>query len=192
MRVLKPKPTVTHFLQKGHTYSNKTMPPNSATSWAKQIQTTRWGEAPLPATSIYPWNLPSFYTGLWCGCLRAEPRSLRLPTMCFANRDGFPAVVELSLRSHFLKPQHCSSWSHDYILTDSPLSTFVAFCFSLLLFYFTLTQVFLYSSSLPWLSLILLPPKSWDYMCVPPHWACGCFQDFIYPSLVKRETKVSL
>ena len=39
-RVLKPTPTVTHFLQQGHTYSNKATPPNSATLWANPIQTT--------------------------------------------------------------------------------------------------------------------------------------------------------
>ena len=32
-------PTVTHPLQRGHTYSNKVTPPNSATSWAKHTQT---------------------------------------------------------------------------------------------------------------------------------------------------------
>jgi hypothetical protein len=36
----KPSPTVTHFLQQGHTYSNKAIQPNSATPWAKHIQTT--------------------------------------------------------------------------------------------------------------------------------------------------------
>jgi hypothetical protein len=30
-------PKVTHFLQQGHTYSNKATPPNSATPWAKHI-----------------------------------------------------------------------------------------------------------------------------------------------------------
>jgi hypothetical protein len=39
-RVLKPMPTMTHFLQQGHTYSNKAILPNSVTSWAKHIQTT--------------------------------------------------------------------------------------------------------------------------------------------------------
>jgi hypothetical protein len=39
-RVSLPTPTVTHFLQQSHTYSNKATPPNSATSWAKHIQTT--------------------------------------------------------------------------------------------------------------------------------------------------------
>jgi hypothetical protein len=39
-RVSKPTPTVTHFLQQGHTYSNKTSPLNSAAPWAKHIQTT--------------------------------------------------------------------------------------------------------------------------------------------------------
>jgi hypothetical protein len=37
-RVLKLMPTVTHFLQQGHTYSNKTTPLNGATPWAKHIQ----------------------------------------------------------------------------------------------------------------------------------------------------------
>ena len=36
-------PTVTHLLQPGHTYSNKATPPNSATSWAKHIQTITAG-----------------------------------------------------------------------------------------------------------------------------------------------------
>jgi hypothetical protein len=40
MWVLKPMPTVTHFLQQGHTYSKKATPPSSSTSWAKYIQTT--------------------------------------------------------------------------------------------------------------------------------------------------------
>ena len=31
---------MTHFLQQGHTYSNKATPPNSTTPWAKHIQTT--------------------------------------------------------------------------------------------------------------------------------------------------------
>ena len=35
----KPTPTVTHFFQQGHTYSNKSIPPNSATPGAKHIQT---------------------------------------------------------------------------------------------------------------------------------------------------------
>jgi hypothetical protein len=39
MRVLKPMPTVTHLFQHGHTYSNEATPPNSATPWAKHIQT---------------------------------------------------------------------------------------------------------------------------------------------------------
>ena len=39
-RISKPTPTVTHFHQQGHTYSNKSTPLNSATSWAKHIQTT--------------------------------------------------------------------------------------------------------------------------------------------------------
>ena len=37
--VSKPTTTVTHFLQQGHTYPNKAIPPNSATPWAKHIQT---------------------------------------------------------------------------------------------------------------------------------------------------------
>jgi hypothetical protein len=32
-------PTVMHFLQQDHTYSNKATPPNRATPWAKHIQT---------------------------------------------------------------------------------------------------------------------------------------------------------
>jgi hypothetical protein len=40
LRVLKPTPTVTNFLQQGHIYFNKATPPNSATPWAKHIQTT--------------------------------------------------------------------------------------------------------------------------------------------------------
>jgi hypothetical protein len=31
---------VTYFLQQGHTYSNKAIPPNSATPWGKRFQTT--------------------------------------------------------------------------------------------------------------------------------------------------------
>jgi len=39
MRVLEPMPTVTHFLQQHRTHSNKALPPNSVTPWAKHIQT---------------------------------------------------------------------------------------------------------------------------------------------------------
>ena len=38
--VSKPTLTVKHFLQQGHTYSNKAIPPNSSTPWTKHIQTT--------------------------------------------------------------------------------------------------------------------------------------------------------
>jgi hypothetical protein len=38
-RVTKPTPTVTHFVQQSCTYSNKAIPPDSATPWAKYIQT---------------------------------------------------------------------------------------------------------------------------------------------------------
>ena len=37
---LQSPPPVTHFLQQGHTYSNKAILPNSATPWGKHIQTT--------------------------------------------------------------------------------------------------------------------------------------------------------
>jgi hypothetical protein len=40
MKVLKPMPTMRHFIQQGHAYSNKATPPNSTTYWAKHIQTT--------------------------------------------------------------------------------------------------------------------------------------------------------
>ena len=33
-----PPPTVTHFFQQGHTYSNKAIPPNSATPYGPSIQ----------------------------------------------------------------------------------------------------------------------------------------------------------
>jgi hypothetical protein len=39
-RVPKPTPAVTHFLQKGHIYSNKVTLPNCAIPWGKHIQTT--------------------------------------------------------------------------------------------------------------------------------------------------------
>jgi hypothetical protein len=39
-RTSRPIPTVTHILQQGHTHSNIATPPNSATLWAKHIQTT--------------------------------------------------------------------------------------------------------------------------------------------------------
>ena len=41
MTFLKPIPTVTHLLQQDHTYSNRTIPTNSATPWAKHIQTIK-------------------------------------------------------------------------------------------------------------------------------------------------------
>jgi hypothetical protein len=41
LRVLKLTPTVTHFFHQNHTYSNKATPPNSATPWARYIQTLK-------------------------------------------------------------------------------------------------------------------------------------------------------
>jgi hypothetical protein len=38
--IMKPTPTVTHFLQQGHTYFNKVTLPNSDISFVKQSQTT--------------------------------------------------------------------------------------------------------------------------------------------------------
>ena len=35
-----PPSTVTHFLQQSYTFSNKAIPPNGATTWAKHIQAT--------------------------------------------------------------------------------------------------------------------------------------------------------
>ena len=40
-RVLKPTTTVTHLFQQEYTYSKKATPPNSATPWAKHIQTIK-------------------------------------------------------------------------------------------------------------------------------------------------------
>lgn len=42
-------PTVTHLLQQGYTYTNKAIPPNSATPWVKHIQT-----ATMPQTTFFP------------------------------------------------------------------------------------------------------------------------------------------
>jgi hypothetical protein len=39
-RTSRPTQTVTHFLQQGHTFLNKAIPPISATPWVKHIQTT--------------------------------------------------------------------------------------------------------------------------------------------------------
>jgi hypothetical protein len=39
MKILKHTPTMTYFLQQGHTYSNKATPPNNDIPWAKHIQT---------------------------------------------------------------------------------------------------------------------------------------------------------
>ena len=39
MRVLKPTPRMPPLFQQAHNYSNKAIPPNSATAWAKHIQT---------------------------------------------------------------------------------------------------------------------------------------------------------
>jgi hypothetical protein len=50
-----PTPTVTHFLQQGHTYSNKATPPNKA--WAKHIQTTIASIDP----GIFPAHIPLAY-----------------------------------------------------------------------------------------------------------------------------------
>jgi hypothetical protein len=36
-RLSKPTPTMTHLLQQGHSYSNKAIPPNSATSCEASI-----------------------------------------------------------------------------------------------------------------------------------------------------------
>jgi hypothetical protein len=47
-KVSKPTPTMTHFLQQGHTSSNKATPSNGAILWTKHIQTTATGYINLP------------------------------------------------------------------------------------------------------------------------------------------------
>jgi hypothetical protein len=51
-RVLKTTGTVMYFLQQCHTYTNKATPPNSATPWAKQVETTTVGEGPCTETWV--------------------------------------------------------------------------------------------------------------------------------------------
>ena len=58
-RVSKSTPTVTHFLQQGQTYSNKVIPPNSASPWAKHFQTTT-SSKDMP----HLWKVPTPYS---CG-----------------------------------------------------------------------------------------------------------------------------
>jgi hypothetical protein len=65
-RVLKPTPTMTHFFQHGHSYSHKATPTNSATPWAKHIQTTTLNK-PRACVSV-------------CVCVRACARMH--PCMC--------------------------------------------------------------------------------------------------------------
>jgi hypothetical protein len=50
-RTSKPMPTVTHFFQQGHTYSNKVTPPNSVTPCESNIQTHEsMGAKPIQTT----------------------------------------------------------------------------------------------------------------------------------------------
>jgi hypothetical protein len=91
MKVLKLTPTVTLFIQKDHTYSNKSTPPNSVTPCAKLIQTTtlprflyeslKSNTRHLPASGIefLYYKLASFKTqGMRSRILRhQDPRMLR-------------------------------------------------------------------------------------------------------------------
>jgi len=54
MRVLKPMPTMTHFFQQCHTYSNKATPLNTATPWAKHVQATTVREQLYGVSSCFP------------------------------------------------------------------------------------------------------------------------------------------
>ena len=51
LRVLKPMPTVIHFLQQGYRYFNKATIPNSANPWAKHIQITTFNS--LAPTGLF-------------------------------------------------------------------------------------------------------------------------------------------
>jgi hypothetical protein len=64
-RVSKNTPTMTHFLKQGHTYSTKTIPPKSATLYAKHIQTTTFHSL----THIDLFKHMSLWTVVVCICL---------------------------------------------------------------------------------------------------------------------------
>ena len=74
-RLSKPTYTLTHFLQQGHTYTNKATPPSSATPWVKHIQTTTHSKRRCWVAYRCPWQLCSEYQQLqghvrtWRKCL---------------------------------------------------------------------------------------------------------------------------
>jgi hypothetical protein len=58
-RILKATSTVPCLLQKGPTYSNKTTPSNSATPWAKHIETKTLSIYPMPGGHGDPPAIPA-------------------------------------------------------------------------------------------------------------------------------------
>jgi hypothetical protein len=70
-RVAKPTPTMTNFLQQGHTCSNKATPPNRATPWVKHIQTTT-SFSPPPFPSVNGARVCNGRAYSICGCEGTE------------------------------------------------------------------------------------------------------------------------
>jgi hypothetical protein len=75
------KPLTPYFLQ-GHTSSNKATPPNSATSWAKHIQTT------TPLKEFY-WSCGTMSKGEWKQLVELERRLFHWDHCCTCYSKKF-------------------------------------------------------------------------------------------------------
>ena len=90
-RVLKPSPTVTHFLQEGHTHPNKATPPKSASPWAKRIQTT---VIPMPTIAdLHPTAHPTALHTSWEACSHSRHPDETHPTLVLINISPPTATI---------------------------------------------------------------------------------------------------
>ena len=106
----KPIPRVKYFLQQGHTYSNKAIPCNSATSYMPHNQTHESREAePLQTTTTSFYPLKEAKAGSEDGNLKAETEAYAMeksrslaPMACFAcllilSRTTCPGLAPLTV-----------------------------------------------------------------------------------------------
>ena len=106
-RLSKPNPTVTHFLQQGHTHSQKATPPSSATPWAKHIQITTpaivFGPVPL-GEDVFPVRL--LRSGWACAILPGKVRVTgiqHLSCLAIVPCHLLGPFTDSSLESHIIQ-----------------------------------------------------------------------------------------
>jgi hypothetical protein len=108
--VLKTMPTVTHFFQQGHTYSNKAIPPNGATPWAKRIQTTTHVKSQVHEFLSQYWesrdrNVPQGHRPVSCRS-QQETLSLKQGRLLLRNETRLPSCFQEHAHVYICVPAH--------------------------------------------------------------------------------------